>query len=143
MGNLKVKIKKLHEDAKIPAYSKKGDAGMDLSCVSWQNVGENHVKYNFGLSFEIPEGHVGLIFPRSSIYKHNQILSNSVGVVDSGYRGEVSAVMYTKDAFLQYKKGDRCAQLIIMPFPKVEFEVSDELTETERGEGGFGSTGNN
>ncbi len=143
MENLKIKIKKLHEDAKIPAYSKKGDAGLDLSCVSWENLREDHVRYNFGLSLEIPEGYVGLIFPRSSIYKHDQVLSNSVGVVDAGYRGEISAVMKTNDPFSQYKIGDRCAQLIILPFPKVEFEVSDDLTETERGEGGYGSTGNN
>ena len=138
---MKVKIKKLHPDAKIPKYAKKGDAGMDLTCVDWEAVGEDHVKYDFGISIEIPEGHVGLIFPRSSVYKHNQILSNSVGVVDSGYRGSLSAVMFTQDAFSQYKKGDRCAQLIIMPFPKIEFEESTDLSETERGAGGYGSTG--
>ena len=143
MENLKVKIKKLHTDAKIPQYSKKGDAGMDLSSVSFEDLPEDHVKYNFGLSLEIPEGFVGLIFPRSSIYKHNQQLSNCVGVVDSGYRGEISAVMKTNDDFARYKVGDRCAQLIIMPFPKVEFELSEDLSESDRGNGGFGSTGNN
>lgn len=138
---MKVKIKKLRPDAKIPTYAKKGDAGMDLTCVAWEKLPEDHVKYYFGLSLEIPDGHVGFIFPRSSIYKHNQQLSNCVAVIDAGYRGEISVIMKTNDDFTRYKSGDRCAQLIIMPFPKIEFEESTDLSETERGAGGYGSTG--
>ena len=86
---MEIKIKKLHPDAVIPSYSKLGDAGQDLVCVSRHFDAEGNVVYGTGLAFEIPEGHVGLIFPRSSNAKKDLILTNSVGVVDSGYRGEV------------------------------------------------------
>jgi dUTP pyrophosphatase len=137
---MKIKIKRLHEDAVIPSYLRNGDAGMDLTAVSCEEVNFDHIKYNFGLAFEIPEGFVGFIFPRSSCYKQWQMLSNCVGVVDSGYRGEVSAVMIgTTDK--SYKVGDRVAQLIVMPIPYVDFEEVDNLSDTERGAGGYGSTG--
>ena len=136
---MKIKIKKLHENAVIPSYAKDGDAGMDLTAVSVELIGSyNCVKYNFGLSIEIPKGYVGLIFPRSSIYKKHQMLSNSVGVIDSGYRGELSAVMR---GYGDYKPGDRIAQLIVLPYPEIEFEEVSELSETERGASGYGSTG--
>jgi dUTP pyrophosphatase len=140
---MRIKIKKLHPDAVLPKYAKQGDAGMDLTAVSCEillNTYTKYVKYNFGLSFEIPEGFVGFIFPRSSCYKHEQILSNCVGVVDSGYRGEVSAVMIGTSDY-SYKVGERVAQLIVMPIPYVQFDEVDELSETERGSGGYGSTG--
>lgn len=137
---MKIKIKRLHEDAVIPSYLRNGDAGMDLTAVSCEELEYNHIKYSFGLAFEIPEGFVGFIFPRSSCYKQLQVLSNCVGVVDSGYRGEVSAVMIgTTDN--SYKVGDRVAQLIVMPIPYVQFDEVDELSDTERGSGGYGSTG--
>ena len=145
---MKVKIKKLHPNAVIPRYAKQGDAGMDLTAV--EVVRESvkvHVK--FGLAMEIPEGHVGLIFPRSSIHKTDLRLSNCVGVIDSGYRGEIMAVFDSDPTrrFLagfsasDFKAGDRCAQIIIMPYPQVEFEEVEELSETERGTGGYGSSG--
>lgn len=134
---MKVKIKKLSEDAVIPSYAKESDAGLDLTATSVEPEGMNLV-YGTGLAFEIPEGHVGLIFPRSSVAKTGLTMRNAVGVLDAGYRGEV------KLKFLRgvkpYKVGDRIGQLIIMPFPKVEFEEVDELSETDRGSGGFGST---
>lgn len=137
-----VKIKKVHLNAVIPTYAKQGDAGMDLTITSkCSTVMNDCVKYGFGLSIEIPEGYVGLIFPRSSIYKHDQMLSNSVGVIDSGYRGEISAIMRGCFDNDPYNVGDRAAQLIIMPYPQIEFEEVDELSETERGSGGYGSTG--
>lgn len=138
---MKVKIKKLNEKAVTPKYAKKGDAGMDLTVVSCQIIDDEHIKYNFGLSFEIPVGYVGLVFPRSSCYKQKQLLSNCVGVIDSGYRGEVSAIMigYADE---KYNVGDRAAQIIIMPYPEIEFEVVEELSETNRGNNGYGSTGN-
>jgi len=136
---MKIKIKKLHENAVIPSYAKDGDAGMDLTAVSVENLDNfGGVKYNFGLSIEIPKGYVGLMFPRSSIYKHHQMLSNSVGVIDSGYRGELSAVMR---GYFGYEVGARVAQLIILPYPEIEFEEVSELSETERGTNGYGSTG--
>ena len=137
---MRIKIKRLHPDAVLPKYAKQGDAGMDLTAVKREYIDSNHYKYCFGLAIEIPEGFVGFIFPRSSCYKQSQILSNCVGVVDSGYRGEVSAVMIgTTDN--SYHVGDRVAQLIVMPIPYVQFDEVDELSETERGSGGYGSTG--
>lgn len=137
---MKIKIKKLHKNAIIPAYSKNGDAGMDLTVTEVIRVDSEHFQYKFGVAVEIPEGYVGLMFPRSSIYKQRQILSNSVGVIDSGYRGELMAVMIgTSDT--SYKVGERAAQLLILPYPQIEFEETKELSVTERGYGGYGSSG--
>lgn len=140
LNNVKVKIKKLDKNAVIPGYAKKGDAGMDLTVTSSEQIDFEHFKYGFGISIEIPEGFVGLVFPRSSVYKHKQVLSNSVGVIDSGYRGEISAVMIgtTND---RYQVGDRAAQIIILPYPQIDFEEVTELSTTERGTTGYGSTG--
>jgi dUTP pyrophosphatase len=137
---MKVKIKKLSENAVIPTYSKEGDAAMDLTVTSMEIVDYEHIKYGFGIAIEIPFGYVGFVFPRSSCYKQRQILSNAVGVIDSGYRGEISAVMIGTSSH-SYKVGERAAQLIILPYPEIEFEEVSELSETERGEGGYGSTG--
>lgn len=144
---MKVKIKKLHKDAKIPRYAKPGDAGMDLTVASIE-INRNKAIVKFGLAIEIPTGYVGLIFPRSSIHKTDFRLTNSVGVIDSGYRGEISAVFDIHGTRLDgetdvwdYKVGDRAAQIIIMPYPEVEFEEVEELSESERGTGGYGSTG--
>lgn len=137
---MKIKIKKLHEKAVIPTYAKHGDAGMDLTAVSAEYIDSEHMKYSFGLALEIPFGYVGLVFPRSSCYKQRQLLSNSVGVIDSGYRGEISAVMIGNSRH-SYEVGNRVAQLIIMPIPSIEFEEVENLSETERGSGGYGSSG--
>lgn len=137
---MKIKIKKLVPEAVIPSYAKDGDAGMDLTATSAQYLDNEHVKYGFGIAIEIPKGFVGLVFPRSSCFKQRQILSNAVGVIDSGYRGEISAVMIGT-AIGGYKTGDRVAQILILPYPEVEFELSEELTKTERGSTGYGSSG--
>lgn len=142
---MKVKIKKLVENAVIPSYSKPGDAGMDLTAISYKYDKSTNFchEYGTGLSIEIPEGYVGLLFPRSSIYKYDLLLSNHVGVIDSGYRGEIKFKF--KSRFIEseiYKIGDRIGQIIILPYPQIEFEEVTELSETERGEGGYGSTGN-
>lgn len=140
----KLKIKKLDERAVMPRYAKPGDAGMDLTAIDcvW-DVGRMQMRYRFGLAFEIPEGYVGLIFPRSSICKKNLSLANCVGVIDSGYRGEVTAVfnLLRGERGEIYDVGDRTAQLVVMPFAQCEIEETDELSETERGTGGYGSTG--
>lgn len=141
MNELEVKIKKTDNNAVIPTYAKPGDAGLDLTVVSKEEVDSEHIKYDFGLAFEIPQGYVGYIFPRSSCYKQRQVLSNCVGVIDSGYRGSVSAVMIGTSSY-SYKIGERAAQLIIMPYPTVKLIEVDELSESERGEGGYGSTNN-
>jgi len=145
---MKVKIKKLHDDAVIPSYAKQGDAGMDLTTIENPNIKETYIEYDTGLSMEIPEGHVGFLFPRSSVSKTDLVLANCVGVVDSGYRGPVKLRFKivggckTKNRDKDYKKGDRIGQIIIMPVPNFKFEEVDSLTDTSRGEGGFGSTGN-
>ena len=165
MSVLKVKIKKLNEDAVIPTYSKDGDAGMDLVATSKSFDTDANVVYGTGLAFEIPKGYVGLIFPRSSNAKQQLLLSNSVGVIDSGYRGEVMLkfkssassfslktlfkLIFNPDAKMtlinnvkiSYNVGERIGQIIILPYPQIEFEEAEELSETERGNGGYGSTG--
>lgn len=169
---MQVKIKKLVENAVIPQYALKGDAGLDLIATSRVYDEFGNVHYGTGLAFEIPKGYVGLLFPRSSNAKKDLLLSNSVGVLDSNYRGEVSfkfkpsAILYSdfdnnpenligvasdtfdkvilpysSVPFQDYQIGDRIGQIIILPYPKIEFVEVDELSETERGNGGYGSTG--
>ena len=135
---MKVKIKKLRERAIIPKDAKPGDAGIDLSAAD-RSVKGIWITYYTGLAIEIPEGYVGLLFPRSSVYKTEQRLANSVGVIDSGYRGEI--MMKFNRSMKEYQVGDRIGQLIILPYPQIEFEEVKELSETNRGTGGFGSTG--
>jgi dUTP pyrophosphatase len=137
---MQLKIKKIHPNAAIPKYAKDGDAGLDLTAVSWEFLDSEHIKYNFGVAIEIPKGYVGFVFPRSSCYKQKQILSNCVGVIDSGYRGEISAVMVGTSKE-RYKILDRVAQIVILPYPEIEFVEVDELSETKRGTNGYGSTG--
>ena len=142
---MKVRIKKLNENAVIPSYAKSGDAGMDLVATSIISETQTQITYGIGLAMEIPKGFVGLIFPRSSVRKTRLMLSNCVGVVDSGYRGELQAtfnkVNQNSQAENDYKVGDRIAQIMIIPHPDIQFEEADELSDTERGDGGFGSTG--
>ena len=137
---MKIKMKKLHPDAVIPRYAKAGDAGLDLTAVEIVADG-SLLTYKTGLAVEIPDGYVGLLFPRSSVYKTGQTLTNCVGVIDSGYRGEIMMKFSFSPQGLEYEVGDRIGQLLIMPYPKVEFVEVDELSETSRGSGGYGSTG--
>lgn len=142
---MKVKIKKLHDSAVIPTKTHKQDAGFDLVAVSKKDVDEEgygFVEYDTGIGLEIPEGYVGLVYPRSSISKTGHILANSVGVIDSNYRGSIKVRFKTIPNCVEYVPGDRVAQLIIMPYPEITFEEVDELSLTDRGSGGFGSSGN-
>ena len=137
----KIKFKQLHPSAVLPFHAKPGDAGMDLTVVDIRHQGLVESRHHYGLAVEIPEGYVGLLFPRSSVCNTSNRLSNSVGVLDSGYRGEIMAVFDSVENGLNgYKKGDRTAQIVIVPFVTVQSEWAEELTETERGEGGYGST---
>lgn len=173
---MEVKIKKLCDSAVIPSYAKPGDAGMDLVATSRIFDKYGNVEYGTGLAMEIPEGYVGLIFARSSIFKQDLSLANAVGVIDSGYRGEIKFKFKPTLAYMTfgvatnskgidedsdsfdfvgiagdikkdsietsiYEVGDRIGQIIIMPYPKISFKEVDELSATDRGEGGFGSTG--
>ncbi len=153
---MKLKIKRLYPSATIPSYAKGGDACFDLTATSI-NLMDKFIEYGTGLAVEIPEGYVGLIFPRSSVTNKDLMLKNSVGVIDSGYRGEIKfRFLRTKEPKSNgilgsgysswnhpdvYTIGERIGQMMILPYPTVEFEEVDELTETNRGEGGYGSTG--
>lgn len=149
---MKVKFKKLHPNAVTPSYAKAGDAGLDLTAV-WVNPTKNYIEYGTGIAIEIPEGYVGFQVPRSSVTTTALILKNSIGIIDSGYRGELK-VRFTRslraeiDENLEetqkqvvYDVGDRIAQLIIVPIPKIELIEYEELSESERGTGGYGHTG--
>lgn len=185
---MKVKFKKLGPKAVMPTKAHPTDAGFDLTATSCVFDKEGNATYGTSIAVEIPKGYVGLIFPRSSVAKKDLAFSNSVGVIDSSYRGEIKfkfkpTLVYidrgrtgkdendydgsdqtdirTQDVTFHgrnkdypdvgegclpfiprvYKVGERVGQLIIMPYPEVEFEEVDELSESDRGEGGFGSTG--
>ena len=153
---MEVKIKKLKPNAVIPSYAKIGDAGMDLVATEVIKDTPEQITYGTGIALEIPEGFVGLVFPRSSVRKTGLQLSNSVGVIDSGYRGELQATfnkLFGGDRFYDetkntedtsndfYKVGDRIAQIMILPYPKIELVETNELSNSDRGSGGFGSTG--
>lgn len=165
---LTIKFKKLHEDATTPSYARAGDAGLDLVAITAE-IHDSYIEYGTGLSFEIPDGYAGFLYPRSSITKSARGVSmkNSVGVIDAGYRGEVKVRLelpaeeayWDGESFVVWRDGedgpltnglddrvstpvvgDKIAQLIIMPIPTVELIEVDELSDTERGDGGFGST---
>ena len=141
--SLEIKVKKLSDNAVIPSYAKDGDAGMDLTITKEIENTSFSVSYGFGIAIEIPRGYVGLIFPRSSVRNQDLILSNCVGVIDSGYRGEIQATFKKTNGLdsIKYKVGERGAQIIILPYPQIKFVESENLSETVRGVGGFGSSG--
>ena len=136
---VQIKIKKLNPEAVIPKYAHSGDAGMDVYAVTKKET-EKFIEYSTGLAFEIPEQYVMLIFPRSSITNKDLMLKNSVGVLDSTYRGEL-ILRFNKFGNENYEIKEKIGQIIIIPYPNIEFEEVNELSETARGDGGFGSTG--
>ena len=145
-----VRVKRLCEEAVMPKKAHESDAGFDLVAVRSELDELGNMVYGTGLAFEIPDGYVGLLFPRSSIAKKDLALTNCVGVIDSGYRGEVMAKFKSVVKFSEngvffnndvYEAGDRIVQMIIMKLPDVQLVESDELGESDRGKGGFGSSG--
>lgn len=142
-----MKIKKLHQKAVVPHYATEGSAGLDLTVISDEDT--IVIPYNStmlcrtGLSFEIPKGYVGLIYIRSSVgSKLDLVLSNQVGVIDSDYRGEVMLPLRNLGRSARViNSGTRIAQMVITPINQVDIEITEELSETKRGDGGFGSTG--
>lgn len=139
-----VKFKKLVPEAVAPSKTHEWDAGYDLTAtgVKWNNIFKCF-EYSFGLSVEIPDGYVGLMFARSSIYKKDLTLTNAVGVIDAPFRGEMKALFKstTEAANLNvYNIGDRIAQLVIIPIPQITFVETEELNTTQRGTNGWGST---
>ena len=139
---MKLKIKKVNKDAMIPSYSHDGDAGLDLfSCMDCVLEQGQRMLIPAGISMEIPEGYVGLIWPRSglSFKKGTDVLA---GVIDSGYRGEVGVILLnTGYDDLVIKKGERIAHILIQPIETVIIEEIDLHTKSSRAEEGFGSTG--
>ena len=152
---MEIRVKKLVPEAVVPKRAHASDAGFDLVAVSRKVDEDGAVVYGTGLAFEIPEGYVGLIFPRSSVAKKDMILSNCVGVIDAGYRGEVMAkfkavprmfenadsVGVTFCRHEEYNIGERICQIVFVKLPEVELVESDELSASDRGTGGYGSTG--
>lgn len=145
---MKIRVKKLNEKAVMPTRATDGSAGLDLTaCVIGIEHAEDGVAtivYDSCISIEIPEGFVGLLFPRSSISKKSLTLTNSVGVIDSDYRGSIMAKfkLNTNTIPSVYKEGERFAQLLIVPIQMVELEEAEELSETARGANGYGSSDN-
>lgn len=151
---MKLKVQKLHPDAKVPKYATSGAAAFDLHAVMNSSPEQEAyalvnpgtpTKFKTGLAFEVPENHVMLIFSRSGHGFSNDIrLANCVGVIDSDYRGEVQVKLTNDNSdnqSLKFVHGDRIAQAMVIPVEQVEFEVVDQLSATDRGTGGFGSTG--
>lgn len=149
---MKIRFKKFSESAVVPTKAHETDAGFDLTATSKSLDDDGNIVYGTGLGFEIPKGYVGLLFPRSSNAKQHLLLSNSVGVIDSGYRGEVSfkfkltysdvidgQLFHTTNK--EYEIGDRIGQLIIIPYPEIEFVECDDLSDSDRGANGYGSSG--
>ncbi len=138
----KLKVKVLSGEA--PAYAHDGDAGLDLRATDSLRIpAYGHATVGTGIACEIPSGCVGLVFPRSGLAcKSGIALRNCVGVIDSGYRGEINATLTndTDEPFV-VEVGDRIAQMVVMPYCPCKVEQVEELSETERGDGGYGSTG--
>jgi dUTP pyrophosphatase len=138
---LPIKIKLSHPDAELPVYANEADGAVDLKAVSME-LSEEFVEYNTGISINIPNGYVGLVYPRSSISNMKGLsLCNSVGVIDSGYSGEVKLRFNHKKDSKIYLPGDRVAQLMVIPRPNIYFKQVIDLPKSERGDGSFGSTG--
>jgi dUTP pyrophosphatase len=143
---MEIPVRVLHPDATIPAYAHEGDAGCDLVAVESRTIppGGGRVMVPTGLAVAIPEGHGGFVLPRSGLAaKHGVTCINAPGLIDAGYRGEVMVALVNLDPTHEYevKKGDRIAQLVVLPVPPSRFTTVDELPPAHRGEGGFGSSG--
>ena len=144
---MNIKFKKLDERAVAPVRAHSTDAGFDLVATDItteiNECGQLILVYHTGLAVEIPEGYYGQLMPRSSVSKKSLTLTNGIGVIDSGYRGEIMGKFRSTTDVVPavYKPGEKFAQLLILPVPDVTFEEAFELSDSERGEGGYGSTG--
>lgn len=142
---MKVGVKRLHPEAKVPQYATDGSACFDISTTTLAHIAPSDYQvFGTGLAFEIPEDHVMLIFSRSGHgFKNDVRLSNCVGVIDSDYRGELKVKLRSdaEEGYLTVNPGDRIAQGMIIKYDRVQFEEVSDLSSTDRGAGGFGSTG--
>ena len=145
--NMELKFKRLKDSAVLPIRGTKGAAGIDLTCTNitttLNEANQLMLVYHTDLAVEIPKGYVGLLVPRSSIWKKSLMLTDSLGIIDSDFRGEIVAIMKatTDTVPAIYKQGERFCQLVILKKPECTIKEVEELSKTERGEGGFGSTG--
>lgn len=145
---IEVKVKKMYDDVTLPEYATPGSACFDIQSYGIDKINSLSITHNTGLQFEIPNDHVMLVFSRSGQGFNNDVrLANCVGVIDSDYRGELK-VKLTIDAGTYDTKpkavtafGNKIAQGMVIPYEQVKFVIADELSSTERGDGGFGSTG--
>ncbi|HXJ65497.1 MAG TPA: dUTP diphosphatase [Actinomycetota bacterium] len=142
---MRLEFRRLADDARLPAYARAGDAGLDLTSAADVTVEPGtRTMVPTGLAVAIPEGHAGLVLPRSGLAsRHGLTLANSPGLIDAGYRGEVTCAVVNLDPerAVEIRKGDRIAQLVVVEVPSMEPVWVDELPPSERGEGGFGSSG--
>lgn len=143
--NVKLKVKRLTDTAKIPTYAHDGDACFDIYSDGLHSLCGDTMTHKTGVKFSIPNGFALMIYSRSGMgFNDNTRLANCVGVIDSGYTGEVMVKLTRDDGYfdaLKYDQGDRIAQAMLIPVPVVEFEEVDDVEDTERGDGGFGSSG--
>jgi len=142
---MELKVQMLTDSAILPTRAHDGDAGLDLYAAESAHIGPGERwQVATGIAVEIPEGHAGLVLPRSGIARRNGIsLVNAPGLIDSGYRGEVKVLLLNNDPaeVFRIKPGDRIAQLLVTPYATVSPVQAEVLAETDRGDGGFGSTG--
>lgn len=138
-----IKVKKLQEEAKIPEMATLEAAGFDLAAYGDYVIPSNdRMMIKTGIALEIPPGYEGQVRPRSGLaFKQGVTVLNAPGTIDADYRGEVGVILFNTGPELLIKHGDRVAQLLIQKVPKVKFELAEELSDTDRGAGGFGSTG--
>lgn len=143
MIKLKIKFKRLHKNAVIPSRARSHDAALDLTAISKSvDTSWGYIEYGTGLAMEMPDYCVGLILPRSSISKTKHFLRNSVGVIDSGYRGEIKLRFSLDNSDnIEYDLNHKVGQLMIIELPKLSISEVSELSSSERGAGSFGSTG--
>ena len=140
MTRIHAKVKKLYPDSQLPTQGHPGDAGYDIYVHRVEDKGSYYKVYS-GIAVEPASGYYFEIFPRSSIYKKECFVSNSAGIIDSQYRGELIGILYKRDMAAPIKKGERLLQMIARKQIQVDWEEVEELTDTSRGDGGFGSTG--
>jgi dUTP pyrophosphatase len=142
---MELPVRRLHEDAVLPSRAHEGDAGLDLRAIETATIGPGgRAEIGTGIAVEIPEGHAGLVLPRSGLAaRHGIALVNAPGLIDSGYRGEVRVLLLNTDRSQAFEvsPGDRIAQLLVTPFAEAEPIATEELAASARGDGGFGSSG--
>ena len=142
---MKLNVKRLTDTAKIPTYAHEGDACFDIYSDGTHQLAQHWSTHRTGLKFEIPRGYAMMIYSRSGMaFKSDVRLANCVGVVDSGFVGEVMVKLSSDSrciGALAFRQGDRIAQAMLIPVPAVWFEEVDDMADTERGDGGFGSSG--